>query len=147
MHNESGPVADSRERVLELERQVADLEQAVDSRQRIGVCIGLLASYLNCSPGQAWEFLAWLSQNTNTKARTVAQVLIDLHCGTLAPGDHELAETLVRLLPQLAAADTSRRPTGGDYDEPRQVPIGVVCPLRPVAGLPEGLPQSMAAGL
>ena len=42
MNSRSGPVADSGERVLELERQIADLREAVASRQRIGVCIGLL---------------------------------------------------------------------------------------------------------
>jgi hypothetical protein len=102
MNNCVGHVFTHGERVAELEQQVADLRLAVDTRQRIGVSIGLLAARLHCDADQAWEFLAWLSQHTNTKARVVAQVLLDMHCRTVAPDDEELAETVRRLLPQLS---------------------------------------------
>jgi len=144
----SRPVAEGQDRVLELEQQIANLKLAVDSRQRIGVSIGLLAAQLDCKPDQAWEFLAWLSQNTNTKARIVAQVLIDLHCGTLAPSDQELAHALQRLLPPGdRPVVVPRRPTDDDQVETPQVTMGTLHPLRPATAIPRGLPQSMVAGL
>ena len=139
------PDTEGHRRVLELEEQIVNLRQAVDSRQRIGVSIGLLASRLDCNPDQAWEFLAWLSQNTNTKARTVAQVLIDLHSHNLDPEDQELADTLLRLLPPGRPVTSPRHPAGdGDLETSA---TGVVYPIRPVSATPTELAQSMAAAL
>lgn len=117
-------------RVVELERQIADLKLAVESQQRIGVCVGLLCSQLDCTPVQAWGLLVWLSQNTNTKLRTVAQVLVDRHCHTLSASDVELADELRQLLPPARRAVSSghgRRQATAD-SAPRKAPNAATAP-------------------
>lgn len=115
-------VGEASERIVELERQVANLKQAMDSRQRIGVSVGLLAHQLDCDPDEAWKSLARLSQNTNTRAGTIARVLVDLHCHRVSAADAELADTLQQLLSprRRVRAIGVESPTA---DVPERVPV------------------------
>ncbi len=100
-----------QDQIADLLRQVENLEEALVSRQRVGVAVGLLAHRLDCSADQAWKLLAWMSQTTNIKVRVVAQVLVDQHSRCLSPDDVELFGTLDGLLPSarvLAASDEYR---------------------------------------
>ena len=132
---------EQRARIDALERQVRNLQEAVDSRQRVGVVVGLLAYRMDCTPDQAWDLLIWISQTTNVKVRTVTQVLTDLHCGVVSPADAALAASIERLLPPVipraAAARISRRRPGptraraGASPRPRSGPPGARCLTRP----------------
>ena len=114
MNSDSGSHFDQRVRIDALERQVRNLQEAMDSRQRVGVVVGLLAYRMDCTPEQAWDLLIWLSQTTNIKVRTVAQVLTDQHCGILSPADAGLAASIERLLPPIIApAEMARVTMGG----------------------------------
>ena len=104
------------DQIAELTRQVANLREAVVSRQRIGVAIGLLAERGECDVDRAWELLIWLSQTLNVKVRRVAQVLVDTHCRRLPEGDVELAAELLRRLPNPRSATVDRgAAVGGDH--------------------------------
>ena len=105
-----GPCADPQAQLAKLTRQVENLQQAVVSRQRIGVAVGLLAHRLDCNVDQAWKLLAWISQTTNVKVRIVAQILVDQHSRQLSPDDAELSATIESLLPRTSAA--APRPAG-----------------------------------
>ena len=65
----SGSHVEHRGGIDDLERQVRNLQEAADSRQRVGVVVGLLAYRVHCTRTQAWELLIWLSQTTNIKVR------------------------------------------------------------------------------
>ncbi len=105
-----GPGANPQAQLAKLTRQVENLQQAVVSRQRIGVAVGLLAHRLDCNVDQAWKLLAWISQTTNVKVRIVAQILVDQHSRQLSPDDAELSATIESLLPRTSAA--APRPAG-----------------------------------
>ena len=57
---------EQRARIDALERQVRNLQEAVDSRQRVGVVVGLLAYRMDCTSDQAWGLLIWISQTKTT---------------------------------------------------------------------------------
>ena len=81
-------------RVAELEATVAQLREAVVSRQQLGFVTGLVAGRLGLTPDDAWAVLVRLSQDTNVKVREVGRVIHDAYCGRLAPEDEALAARL-----------------------------------------------------
>jgi hypothetical protein len=83
-----------RERILELEREVAQLREALTQRQQYGVVTGLVAAHFGLTPERAWQLLVRLSQRSNLKMRVVARVLHDRYCDQLAPEDKPLAAQL-----------------------------------------------------
>jgi hypothetical protein len=113
------PSADPQAQLAKLTRQVENLQQAVVSRQRIGVAVGLLAHRLDCNVDQAWKLLAWISQTTNVKARIVAQVLVAHHSRQLSPDDAELSATIESLLPRTSAAAPKPAGNAAADDGPR----------------------------
>lgn len=84
----------SRTRVAELEATIAQLREAMVSRQQLGVVTGILAAKLGVTPNEAWDVLVRLSQDTNVKVREVGRVIQDAYLGRLAPEDEELAALL-----------------------------------------------------
>jgi hypothetical protein len=90
---EPAPQADA------LRDEVAQLHQAVRSQRDIGMAIGLMSARFGCSTEQAWRTMLRVSQDSNTKVRTVARVLVSTHDGTADADDHELLSRFVSHLP------------------------------------------------
>jgi hypothetical protein len=94
-----------------LRDEVAHLHQAVKSQRDIGMAIGLLSARFGCSTEQAWRTMLRISQDSNTKVREVARVLVSTHDGTAGPDEHELLTSFVGHLP--ASGWPRRPPTQG----------------------------------
>ena len=84
-----------------LRDEVAQLHEAVKSQRDIGMAIGLLSARFGLSTEQAWRTMLRISQDSNTKVRTVARVLVTTHDGTASAEDRE---TLARFVAQLPAS-------------------------------------------
>lgn len=84
----------SSTRVAELEATVAQLREAMVSRQQLGVVTGIVAAKLEVTPDEAWAVLVRLSQDTNVKVREVGRVIHDAYTGRLASEDQPLAGLL-----------------------------------------------------
>ena len=81
--------------------EVAHLHEAVKSQRDIGMAIGLMSARFACSTEQAWRTMLRVSQDSNTKVRTVARVLVATHDGS-ADADDRLA--LARFVTHLPAS-------------------------------------------
>jgi hypothetical protein len=81
-------------RVAELEATIAQLREAMVSRQQLGVVTGIVAAKLEVTPDEAWAVLVRLSQDTNVKVREVGRVIHDAFTGQLASEDEGLAGIL-----------------------------------------------------
>jgi hypothetical protein len=92
----------------ELRDEVAQLHEAVKSQRDIGMAVGLLSARFGCSTEQAWRTMLRVSQDSNTKVRTVARVLVTTHDGTAGPEDRE---TLARFVAHLPASGWPGGPT------------------------------------
>lgn len=88
--------------------EIAHLHEAVRSQRAIGVAIGLLSATYRCSTEQAWRTMLRVSQDSNTKVRTVARVLVAVHDGTADADDHALFSVFS---PQLPAAGWPEGPS------------------------------------
>ncbi|HEY6741572.1 MAG TPA: ANTAR domain-containing protein [Lapillicoccus sp.] len=84
----------SSTRVAELEATIAQLREAMVSRQQLGVVTGIVAAKLEVTPDEAWAVLVRLSQDTNVKVREVGRVILDAYTGRLATDDQRLAALL-----------------------------------------------------
>lgn len=82
-----------------LRDEVAQLHEAVRSQRDIGVAIGLVSARFGCSTDQAWRTMLRVSQDSNTKVRTVARVLVATHDGTADAEDREVLQSIVHHLP------------------------------------------------
>jgi hypothetical protein len=71
----------------------------VKSARDIGTAIGLLSARYRCSTEQAWRTMVRVSQDTNTKVRVVARVLVASHDGVAGVGDSRLLEAFLAHLP------------------------------------------------
>ena len=104
-------------RIVELQREIDELREAVRSRELIGWVSGILANRFGLTQERVWQLLVQLSQNTNVKLREVARVISAAHAGTLEADDQTFAvrlnSELERLLPRVAAG----RPAGPDHAE------------------------------
>lgn len=81
-----------------LRDEVNQLREAVQSQRDIGMAIGLLSARYRCSTEQAWRTLLRVSQDSNTKVRAVARVLVTTHDGTAGPEDRALLDSFVKHL-------------------------------------------------
>jgi hypothetical protein len=95
-----------------LREEIAQLQDAVQSQRSIGMAIGLLSARYECSTEQAWRSLLRISQDSNTKVRTVARVLVATHDGSSDATDQALLDAFVAHLP--ASRWPLRRITGED---------------------------------
>lgn len=82
-----------------LRDEVAQLHEAMKSQRDIGMAIGLVSARFRCSTEQAWRTLLRVSQDSNTKVRTVARVLVSINDGTASPADHEALRSFAAHLP------------------------------------------------
>ena len=83
----------------ELRDEVAHLQEAMRSQRAIGMAIGLMSARYGCSTEQAWRTMLRVSQDSNTKVRTVARILVSVHDGTADADDQALLRTFERQLP------------------------------------------------
>ena len=105
---------DSDSRLAQLEAEVAQLKEALQRRQQIGVATGLLAQRFAISPDRAWSLLVRLSQNSHVKVRDIAQVMINAQSGHIGPSEAEVLRTLQSYLPE----DLRLIGSGGDGQRP-----------------------------
>lgn|SRR5687767_8816244 len=82
-----------------LRDEVAHLHQAMKSQRDIGMAIGLLSARFGCSTEQAWRTMLRISQDSNTKVRTVAHVLVVVHDGTASAAETEIFTSFEAQLP------------------------------------------------
>lgn len=90
-----------------LRDEVAQLHEAVKSQRDIGMAVGLLSARFACSTEQAWRTMLRLSQDSNTKVRDVARVLVATHDGTAGAEEREV---LARFAAQLPTTGWPDRP-------------------------------------
>ena len=82
-----------------LRDQVAHLTEAVKSQRDIGMAIGLVSARFSCSTEQAWRTMLRVSQDSNTKIRTLARVLVATHDGTADAEDEQVLASFSDHLP------------------------------------------------
>ena len=83
----------------ELRDEISHLHEAVRSQRAIGMAVGLLSATYGCSTEQAWRTMLRVSQDSNTKVRTVARVLVAVHDGTATPEDQDVLRAFESQLP------------------------------------------------
>ena len=88
----------AQQRVVQLERQVAQLREGLVTREQIGLATGLVAERLGLSPDNAFLVLRAASQNRNVKLREVARIVLEARSGRLAETDCRLADELLYLI-------------------------------------------------
>jgi hypothetical protein len=95
-----------------LRDEVAHLHEAIKSQRDIGMAIGLLSARFGVSTEQAWRTMLRVSQDSNTKVREVARVLVATHDGS---ADAEAVALLATFVSQLPASGWPSGPwTGQD---------------------------------
>lgn len=82
-----------------LQDEVTQLQDAVRSQRDIGMAIGLLSARYGCSTEQAWRTMVRVSQDSNTKVRALARVLVTVHDGTADADEQQVLEVIARHLP------------------------------------------------
>lgn len=90
---------DRDRRIAALELEVAQLREALQSRQQIGVATGILAQRFGCSPDRAWSVLVRVSQAMNVKVRDITRVLLDAQAGYVRDEDADILGQLAGHLP------------------------------------------------
>ena len=105
MSGTSLPFDGSTEPAAALRDEIAHLHEAVRSQRDIGMAVGLVSARFGCSTEQAWRTMLRVSQDSNTKIRTVARVLVAVHDGTADPDDHTLFRTFRPQLPAVGWPD------------------------------------------
>lgn len=99
MSGTSLPSDDSVQPTAALRDEISQLHDAVRSQRDIGMAVGLVSARFGCSTEQAWRTMLRVSQDSNTKVRTVARVLVATHDGTADAADAALLATFVDQLP------------------------------------------------
>jgi hypothetical protein len=85
--------------VAQLEREIAQLRQAVDSHARVDQAIGVLVAVHRVAPAAGFEVLREVSQRTNIRLLMVAESVIGWALGEEPlppPVEQELEATLRR---------------------------------------------------
>ncbi|MFI1927261.1 ANTAR domain-containing protein [Streptomyces sp. NPDC020377] len=95
--------------VEQLQQENAQLRQAVDSHAVVDQAIGVLVVVHRIPPGAGFEVLRQVSQHTNIKLHTVAQLVIDWALGQPLP---ETPETVERELGQAVRRTWDQGPAG-----------------------------------
>lgn len=68
--------ADLVEELLQVRRQLRSLENALDTRDVIGMAKGILIARERCSPQEAFQILSRASQRENRKVVDIAEWLV-----------------------------------------------------------------------
>ena len=91
----------------ELRTEIEQLQEAVRSQRAIGMAIGLMSARYGCSTEEAWRTMLRVSQDSNTKVRTVARILVSVHDGTAGAEDRAVLRTFEDQLPASGWSDGS----------------------------------------
>ncbi|WP_234336275.1 ANTAR domain-containing protein [Streptomyces sp. NRRL S-920] len=75
------------EKVVELQRKVSQLEQAVESHATVDQAIGIVVAMGRLTPDQGWTVLRETSQHTNIKLSRVADLIVAWGCAGDLPED------------------------------------------------------------
>lgn len=73
---ESASPSDTADRMVELREEVDQLKEAVTSHATVDQAIGMVVALGRVSPDQGWAVLREVSQHTNVKLRTVAEMIL-----------------------------------------------------------------------
>ncbi|GAA2768870.1 ANTAR domain-containing protein [Streptomyces paradoxus] len=95
------PVDGRDDVVARLERENAQLRQAVDSHATVDQAIGVLVAVHRLEPAAGFEVLREVSQHTNTRLHTVAETVLSWAAGKdrlPPPVDQELKAAMKRRL-------------------------------------------------
>jgi AmiR/NasT family two-component response regulator len=86
------------DRIAELQTQVDQMKEAMASHAVVDQAIGMVVALGRVSPDQGWEVLKEVSQHTNVKLRTIAElILLWGRRGDIPPGIRaELEDALDR---------------------------------------------------
>lgn len=71
-----GEPADETERIVELQEEVQQLKEAVTSHAVVDQAIGMMVALGRVTPDQGWTVLQEVSQHTNIKLRSVAELIL-----------------------------------------------------------------------
>ena len=94
------PLSPSEPTAEALRDEVAQLHAAMKSQRAIGMAIGLISARYGCSTEQAWRTMVRVSQDSNTKVRTMARVLVSAHDGSASDDDLALLDAFEDQLPR-----------------------------------------------
>ncbi|MGW2231562.1 ANTAR domain-containing protein [Streptomyces formicae] len=72
-HEETAKTAET---VARLEEEVDHLKKAVDSHATVDQAIGIVVALGQVTPEQGWDVLQEVSQHTNIKLRTIADLIV-----------------------------------------------------------------------
>ncbi|MFF1277479.1 ANTAR domain-containing protein [Streptomyces marokkonensis] len=70
------PTDGGADRILQLEEEVQQLKEAVVSHAVVDQAIGMIVALGRVSPDQGWAVLKEVSQRTNIKLRSVADMIL-----------------------------------------------------------------------
>ncbi|CQR65994.1 ANTAR domain-containing protein [Streptomyces leeuwenhoekii] len=70
------PTDGGSEQIFELQEQVRQLKEAVVSHAVVDQAIGMIVALGRVAPDQAWAVLKEVSQHTNIKLRSVAEMIL-----------------------------------------------------------------------
>lgn len=76
VESEHHELLELRARLLEAEVQIGHLKAALDSARTIGMAMGIIMERAKCTPEEAFNVLAELSQQSNIKLRLVADQIV-----------------------------------------------------------------------
>lgn len=99
------PTDGGADRILQLEKEVQQLKDAVVSHAVVDQAIGMIVALGRISPDQGWAVLKEVSQRTNIKLRRVADMILVWGRTGLLPA--EVRTVLTEVLDRVGAA---RRP-------------------------------------
>lgn len=74
--DETESVQEPAETVAHLVEEVDQLRQAVDSHAAIDQAIGIVVALGQVTPDQGWDVLQEVSQHTNIKVRSIADLIV-----------------------------------------------------------------------
>ncbi|EXU62557.1 hypothetical protein Z951_40800 [Streptomyces sp. PRh5] len=95
--------------IAALEEEVGQLRRAVVSHAVIDQAIGVVITHGRLLPGQGWDVLRTVSQNTNSKVRLIAEQIVQWPYSGRLPEDIQRA--LEAALARPAATGRTRTPT------------------------------------
>ncbi|MFF4345896.1 ANTAR domain-containing protein [Streptomyces sp. NPDC001530] len=73
---QSAAPAEEREQIVELREEIDQLKEAVTSHAVVDQAIGMMVALGRVTPDQGWTVLREVSQHTNIKLRTIAEMII-----------------------------------------------------------------------
>ncbi|MEU9286293.1 ANTAR domain-containing protein [Streptomyces sp. NPDC048275] len=74
---ESTAPAEATDQIVELREEVDQLKEAVTSHATVDQAIGMMVALGRVTPDQGWAVLREVSQHTNIKLRTVAEMILE----------------------------------------------------------------------